>query len=583
MADTIKLRRGTATQWSTANPVLADGEPGYDETNDQIRMGNGTSAWSALTALDASAVSGSAILSALAGSDGAGSGLDADLLDGQQGAAYAADANVVHTAGNETIAGIKTFSATPVVPDNSWTLAKLADMATARVLGRSTAGSGDIEELTIAQTKALLAIASGDVSGLGSLATLSTVDSAHITDGTVVAGDVAAGTFETTVDRTLNTQTNDYTLVLTDQFHTMVANKASGIAFTIPTNASVAFPVGTRIPQRNIGAGVLTITPTGGVTLNGVATVQQWNEVWLVKTNTDTWQMVRTGIAGGNAAPPADVQVFIASGTWTKPTPPAGAAAYTTARVMTIGGGGGGGGGRRGAAGTVRCGGGGGGGAGWSESMFPLTALGTSETVTIGTGGTSGASAAGDDADGGVGGSGGTTTIGTVLWARGGTGGSGGTATTGTGGAGANAQVVFVGLSGGSASVSGGAGSGSAATFGLGAMGGGSGGGVTTGNVANDGGQGTNRSVFGILTANTTGGVAPGGAGSTGTPEGSATSWTPGRGASGGAGHGAGVGGAGGTGPKFGGGGGGGGGSANGFASGAGGAGGSGLAVVICT
>lgn len=52
MADTIKLRRGTAAQWATANPVLADGEPGYDETNDQIRIGNGSSAWSGLDPLD---------------------------------------------------------------------------------------------------------------------------------------------------------------------------------------------------------------------------------------------------------------------------------------------------------------------------------------------------------------------------------------------------------------------------------------------------------------------------------------------------------------------------------------------------
>lgn len=94
MADTIKLRRGTATQWSTANPVLADGEPGYDITNDQIRIGNGVSAWSGLDPLDASAMSGSAILSALSGSDGAGSGLDADLLDGQQGTSYSTTSTI---------------------------------------------------------------------------------------------------------------------------------------------------------------------------------------------------------------------------------------------------------------------------------------------------------------------------------------------------------------------------------------------------------------------------------------------------------------------------------------------------------
>lgn len=47
-------------------------------------------------------------------SDGAGSGLDADLLDGQQGTYYATDSAVVHIAGNETITGTKTFAG-PVV------------------------------------------------------------------------------------------------------------------------------------------------------------------------------------------------------------------------------------------------------------------------------------------------------------------------------------------------------------------------------------------------------------------------------------------------------------------------------------
>ena len=45
-----------------------------------------------------------------AGNDGTGSGLDADTLDGKQ------DADMVHKAGAETITGVKTFSASPVVP-----------------------------------------------------------------------------------------------------------------------------------------------------------------------------------------------------------------------------------------------------------------------------------------------------------------------------------------------------------------------------------------------------------------------------------------------------------------------------------
>lgn len=42
------FRRDTAANWASVNPVLADGEAGYDKTNRLIRIGDGTSHWSAL-------------------------------------------------------------------------------------------------------------------------------------------------------------------------------------------------------------------------------------------------------------------------------------------------------------------------------------------------------------------------------------------------------------------------------------------------------------------------------------------------------------------------------------------------------
>src|SRR5688572_10156167 len=69
---------------------------------------------------------------------------------------------------------------------------------------------------------------------------------------------------------------------------------------------------------------------------------------------------VRAGgvaVALGGGVVNGDVQVFTASGTWTKPT-----GSFTTVEVRLVGAGGGGGSGRRGATGTVRTGGGGGGG-----------------------------------------------------------------------------------------------------------------------------------------------------------------------------------------------------------------------------
>ena len=49
MSTLIELRRDTAANWAATDPVLSLGEPGYDTTNNELRIGDGTSAWSALT------------------------------------------------------------------------------------------------------------------------------------------------------------------------------------------------------------------------------------------------------------------------------------------------------------------------------------------------------------------------------------------------------------------------------------------------------------------------------------------------------------------------------------------------------
>ena len=45
----MQQRRGTAAQWTAANPVLAAGEIGFETDTSKFKMGNGSSAWSALT------------------------------------------------------------------------------------------------------------------------------------------------------------------------------------------------------------------------------------------------------------------------------------------------------------------------------------------------------------------------------------------------------------------------------------------------------------------------------------------------------------------------------------------------------
>jgi len=47
--DLIKLRAGTSAEWSAANPVLDNGEPGFDKTIGSLKIGDGATAWSSLS------------------------------------------------------------------------------------------------------------------------------------------------------------------------------------------------------------------------------------------------------------------------------------------------------------------------------------------------------------------------------------------------------------------------------------------------------------------------------------------------------------------------------------------------------
>lgn len=49
MAQQIQIRRGTAAQWNTANPILAQGEMGLETDTNQFKMGDGISNWVALS------------------------------------------------------------------------------------------------------------------------------------------------------------------------------------------------------------------------------------------------------------------------------------------------------------------------------------------------------------------------------------------------------------------------------------------------------------------------------------------------------------------------------------------------------
>ena len=71
MADIIQIKRGLSTAWASVNPVLAQGEFGYESDTESLKVGDGTTSWNAL-----------AYISSVAAASGAGTSLSLTNLLG---------------------------------------------------------------------------------------------------------------------------------------------------------------------------------------------------------------------------------------------------------------------------------------------------------------------------------------------------------------------------------------------------------------------------------------------------------------------------------------------------------------------
>jgi hypothetical protein len=101
---------------------------------------------------------------------------------------------------------------------------------------------------------------------------------------------------------TLNAQTATYTVVLADADQKLVTmSVGSANDFQIPTNANVAFPVGTVINVIQIGAGQTTIkaVTSGTTTISSTGATAtapklkaQFSAASCIKVATDTWYVV---------------------------------------------------------------------------------------------------------------------------------------------------------------------------------------------------------------------------------------------------------------------------------------------------
>lgn len=144
--------------------------------------------------------------------------------------------NLAHSTGDETITGVKTFTASPVVPDPTTS----GQVATKNYVD-AVAGANDARFTTIAST----------------------------------------------------TQAGSYTFALIDAGTCVEGTSASAQTFTIPPHISIAFPVGTVMEVFQFGSGQITIAAGAGVTLlsdgGKVNTNAQYATISLRQRATNIW------------------------------------------------------------------------------------------------------------------------------------------------------------------------------------------------------------------------------------------------------------------------------------------------------
>ena len=158
-------------------------------------------------------------------------------------------------------------------------------------------------------TSALLGLAPG-TSGNVAISNGTTWTSATVTS---FAGTVTATSGSTISDGTTafaigylaipqNAQSGNYTLVLIDGGKHIYSTNSGAQSITIPTNASVAFPIGTALTIVNNGTTAITIVTTSltvyqaGTSNTGNRTVATKGVATCLKVATDTWFISGAGI-----------------------------------------------------------------------------------------------------------------------------------------------------------------------------------------------------------------------------------------------------------------------------------------------
>jgi hypothetical protein len=309
MASKIQLRRDTAANWTSVNPILASGEIGFITDTNKFKIGNGSTAFNSLSFFNGN-LTGSVLddLSDVTITSAA----NGDFLR-WNGSAWINDAvNLsTDTVGDyvaSLVAGtgisLSNNSGEASTPTVALTNSSLTINGTSISLGGTgtiTAAAGTLTGSTLAS-----GVTSSSLTSFGSTPTItapvltlstsaSTTDARISWDSTnkkIIVGNGSISLDFAPANVITNAQTASYTLALADKDKLVEIDNASANNLTVPLESSVAFPIGTQISVLQTGAGTTTLVAAGGVTLNatpGLILRARWSSVTLIKRAANTW------------------------------------------------------------------------------------------------------------------------------------------------------------------------------------------------------------------------------------------------------------------------------------------------------
>lgn len=285
MASQIKLRRGTAAQWTESNPVLAEGEAGFETDTNQLKIGNGTDNWATLDYISAD--------------------LTPYLTISSASSTYAPLNDPTFTDDVIISGDLRVNGQIDLLMSGSTSLVNIS----------SFDGMGS--ELYISSNDNFIVQGfngTGTVSAKGTMLVNSDNGNVLITGGngefinsTASANQIATvGNLETKADKVLSVvaeKTSAYTIANGDQNKIIQLNGGSaGFTLSIPTDATYNFDIGTQITLLSTNTGTITIaavTP-GTTTVNatpGLKLRTQWSSATLIKRAANSWVVIGDLIA----------------------------------------------------------------------------------------------------------------------------------------------------------------------------------------------------------------------------------------------------------------------------------------------